>query len=97
MTAAYIVTQLQSIVSRDVAAADAGVVSVGVFNSGTALNVVADKAVLSGTSRSETPEIHEMIKRRMEEIAKGTEIAMATPVKFSFIEAPGIKIYRALF
>jgi amidohydrolase len=98
LTAAYIVTQLQSIVSRNVAAADAGVVSVGLFQAGTVMNQIADKAVLSGTTRAESVEIHELIKGRMNDIAKGAQIAMGMPVKFEVIaEAPGLINNQTMF
>jgi len=98
VTASYIVTQLQTIVSRNVAAADAGVISVGLFRAGTVMNQIAHKAVLSGTTRAETAEIHELLKKRMAEIAKGTEIAMGMPVKLEiFAEAPGVINNQVMF
>ena len=98
VAASYIVTQLQTITSRNVAAADAGVVSVGIFKSGSVANQIADKAVLSGTTRAESKEIHELIKKRMQEIAKGSEIAMDMPVKFDIVvESPGLINNKAMF
>jgi len=98
VAASYLVTQLQTIVSRNVAAADAGVVSVGTLNAGKVLNQIADKAVLQGTTRAESKEIHELIKKRMAEIAKGTELAMGMAVKLEFpVEAPGTINNKAMF
>ena len=97
LAGAYLLNQLQSIVSRDIAAADAGVVSVGVFNAGNVGNQVADKAVLAGTTRAQDGKIHELIKKRMKDIARGTEIAMDMPIKFEFLEMPGVVNNPALF
>src|SRR5882672_10367547 len=46
---AYFVTQLQSIVSREVAPLSAAVITIGEFHSGTARNVIAPTAVLKGS------------------------------------------------
>lgn len=98
VTASYLVTQLQTIVSRNVAAADAGTVSVGVFKGGNVMNQIADKAVLSGTTRAENKEIHAFLQQRMGEIARGAEVAMGMPVKFEVIaEAPGVINNAAMF
>ena len=98
VAAAYLVTQLQSIVSRNVAAAEAGVVSVGTLNAGKVMNQIADKALLQGTTRAESKEIHELLKKRMAEIAKGTELAMGMPVKFEILaEAPGVLNNKGMF
>jgi amidohydrolase len=98
LTAANIVVQLQSIVSRNIAPADAGVIHVGTFQSGTAVNIVADKAVITGTTRAESKEIHELFKKRMAELAKGTEISTGMPVKYEIIaEAPGLEINPTMY
>ena len=44
--AAAIVMRLQTIVSREIAAADAAVVTVGVLQAGTKANVIPDDAVI---------------------------------------------------
>ena len=52
VAASYLVTQLQTIVSRTVAPLDSAVVTVGKFTAGTAANVIPDQAVLEGTVRT---------------------------------------------
>ena len=87
----YLVTQLQTIVSRNIAAKYAAVVSVCMFNGGTALNQIADKVVLGGTTRTNDAKMHELIKQRLAEVAEGTEKAMGMPVKLDIVaEAPGV-------
>ncbi|MDG0980170.1 MAG: M20 family metallopeptidase [Halieaceae bacterium] len=98
VTGSYIVTQLQSIVARNIPAAAAGVVSVGMFTAGSVANQIADKAVLSGTSRAENKALHEQLKKRMAEIGEGTERSMGMPVKFEVVvEAPGVRNNEAMF
>jgi amidohydrolase len=94
---AYLITQLQTIASRDIAAVDAGVVSVGLFKGGNVMNQIADKAVLTGTTRAQDKEIHELIIKRMGEIARGAEISMGMPIKFEFAEMHGVVNNTAMF
>lgn len=66
-----IVNALQTIVSRNISPLDSAVVTVGTFHSGTALNVIADTAEISGTVRYFNPELEDFIGRRIEAIISG--------------------------
>ena len=66
-----IVNALQTIVARNVSPIDSAVVTVGEFHAGTALNVIADTAKMSGTVRYFNPELEGFISRRVEEIIAG--------------------------
>jgi amidohydrolase len=68
---AQIINALQTIVSRNLNPLDAAVVTVGKFNAGKALNVIADTANLSGTVRYFNPKLENFIDQRIEEIVKG--------------------------
>ncbi|MRX50537.1 amidohydrolase [Paracoccus sp. S-4012] len=71
MIAAGLVTQLQSIVSRNVPPLDACVVSVTQFHAGAAYNVVPEVAVLTGTIRFFKPEVRDLAQTRMRELCDG--------------------------
>ncbi|MEL7522258.1 MAG: amidohydrolase, partial [Cyanobacteria bacterium J06553_1] len=71
VVASQIVNALQTIVSRNVKPLDAAVVTVGEFHAGTALNVIADSAELSGTVRYFNPELESLIGNRLEAIFSG--------------------------
>jgi amidohydrolase len=71
MVSAQIINALQTIVSRNINPLDAAVVTVGKFNAGTALNVIADTANLSGTVRYFNPKLEDFIDQRIEEIVRG--------------------------
>jgi len=62
-----LVTALQTIVSREVNPAHPSVISVGTFQAGTASNVIADRAELTGTIRAQDPDVrlylHDSIQR----------------------------------
>ena len=68
----HIVTALQSIVARNVDPLKSGVVSICMFHAGEALNVIPATAQLQGTARSLTPEVRDLIERRVVEVAETT-------------------------
>lgn len=68
VVASQIVNALQTIVSRNVNPLDAAVVTIGEFHAGTALNVIADTANLSGTIRYFDSKLETLISQRLEAI-----------------------------
>ena len=64
-----LVTSLQTIVSREVDPAHPSVISVGSFHAGTAPNVIAGEATLSGTIRSQDSDVREHLHRSLRRIA----------------------------
>ena len=69
--ASQVVTALQAITSREVDSRRPLVVSVGTFNAGNRFNIIADRAVLTGTVRSLDPETWAEIPERIERIVAG--------------------------
>ena len=67
LAGSYLVNILQSIVSRDLDARDAAVLSVCSFNAGTASNVLPSYAKLTGTVRTLTREVQSIVAKRMQE------------------------------
>ncbi len=72
LAGAQITNMLQQIVSRNLDARDACVVSVCRFDAGTAYNVIPQHAHLQGLVRTLDAGIREQALRRLEEIAKAT-------------------------
>jgi len=64
-----IVTALQGIIARELDPLDSGVVSVTIFNAGTAMNQIPASASLQGTARALREETRTHIERRIAEIA----------------------------
>jgi len=64
-----IVTALQAIVSRQVDPDAPSVISVTMFNAGTAVNAIAEHAVLSGTLRAHDEGVRAYLRESMERIA----------------------------
>jgi amidohydrolase len=71
-----IVVALQTIVSRNVDPNETGVVTVGAFHAGTVGNIIAETAELRGTIRSFTPDVRELLHRRVREVAEGVAASL---------------------
>ncbi|MCM3568565.1 M20 family metallopeptidase [Neobacillus mesonae] len=69
--ASEIVSSLQKIVSRQVDPLKSAVVTIGVFQAGSAFNVIADKAVLEGTVRTFDEDVRKQVEEQIRRIAKG--------------------------
>lgn len=64
----YLVTQLQTLVSRHVSPLDSAVVTVTQFHAGTAYNVIPSQALLKGTVRTYRPDTQKLIRSKIEEL-----------------------------
>ncbi|MFT4939869.1 MAG: amidohydrolase [Paraglaciecola sp.] len=67
-----IVINLQTVISRELAPRDAGVITVGAFHSGTKHNIISDEAHLQLTVRSLNPEVRAQLLSAIKRIAIGT-------------------------
>lgn len=75
LAACQYVVAIQQIVSRSVRPRDTAIISVGTLRSGTAVNIVADRAELSLNARTYDPDVRAIVHRRLKEIAEGIGIA----------------------
>ncbi|MED4586056.1 N-acetyldiaminopimelate deacetylase [Brevibacillus choshinensis] len=69
----HLVTQLQSIVSRNIDPLDSAVITVGKIEGGTKQNIIAERARLEGTIRTFSMESMSRVKSRIEALVKGVE------------------------
>ncbi len=76
LIASQIVVALQSIVARNVNPRQTAVVTVGAIHAGTAFNVIADTAELTGTIRTFDTVTRENVVRRMTEVVESTARAL---------------------
>jgi amidohydrolase len=68
---AQIVMALQTVVARNLDPLAQGVISITQFHGGDADNVIPQEVTLRGTIRSFTPEVRDLLERRVGEIARG--------------------------
>ena len=74
VAACSLVSQLQSVVSRNIDPLDSAVVTIGKITGGTVQNVIAENARLEGTMRTLSSEAMEKVKNRVQSLVKGIEI-----------------------
>lgn len=67
----HLVTQIQSLISRELPPLESGVLSIGRFHAGTASNIIPEKAVLEGTLRTLKPDIRQQMIKRLEDLVQG--------------------------
>ncbi|WP_226674427.1 N-acetyldiaminopimelate deacetylase [Rossellomorea aquimaris] len=75
VVASSFVTQMQSIVSRNVDPLDSAVITVGKMESGTVQNVIAETARLEGTIRTLSKQSMASVKKRLEALIEGMKIS----------------------
>jgi N-acetyldiaminopimelate deacetylase len=73
VAASHFVTQLQTIVARNIDPLDSAVVTIGKIEGGTKQNIIAEKARVEGTIRTLSMNSMSMVKSRIEALVKGIE------------------------
>jgi hippurate hydrolase len=82
--ACQIVMAWQTIVSRNLRAMEAAVISATMINAGEAFNVIPDSASVKGTVRTLSNEAVVLIEKRMREVAEGICAAHGATCEFEF-------------
>ncbi|XDD52581.1 M20 family metallopeptidase [Leptospira sp. WS4.C2] len=80
----YLVTTLQTLVSRNVDPLEPCVVTVGSFHSGNAFNVIPETATLHGTVRTYSKSVYEMIPKRMESLVEQVAAGFGAKIDFEY-------------
>jgi amidohydrolase len=88
VAAANLITSLQTIVSREVGALEACVVTVGAIHAGTVHNIIPDSCELLGTVRTLTPGVRARAEAAVRRICAGLEATYRTPCECEWI--PGV-------
>ncbi len=76
LAASQVIVALQSIVSRHVDPLEAAVVSVTMFQAGTAFNIIPQEARLEGTIRTFAPEVTREVRKRFHQMVQGVAQGM---------------------
>ena len=79
--AVQIVSALQTLISREVSAFDAAVLSVCSFHAGTAANVMPEVAHFEGTVRAASDDVYERLFRRIDEVSSSVGEAFRCTVE----------------
>ena len=84
LVGAQIITQLQSVVARNVDPLQAAVVSVCMFQAGFTDNVIPQHAHLRGTARAFSPEVRKTLQERINTIVEGTARLYGATAKITY-------------
>jgi amidohydrolase len=95
LVGAQLVTALQSIVSRSVDPLDSAVISICEFHAGDARNVIPHTAVLRGTVRTLTPEVKELVGKRVREIVAGVAQITGAKIDLEYISGYPVTVNHA--
>jgi hippurate hydrolase len=79
LVGSQLIAALQTIVARTVDPLESAVISICEFHAGNARNVIPQTAELRGTVRTLTPEVRELVEKRVREVVKG--VAQMTGAK----------------
>ncbi|MGW1912211.1 amidohydrolase [Streptomyces sp. NPDC002076] len=79
VTAAYLVTRLQTVVSRELAAGESAVLTVGRIEAGTRHNIIPSEARVSLNLRSQSEEVRQRMLAAIRRIAHGECLAAGCP------------------
>jgi amidohydrolase len=93
----YVVTALQSVLSREIAPTQTAVLGFGTVHGGTAFNVVSDQVELSGTVRTLDDTVREFVLKRTQEIAESVAQGLRGEAVYQHVRgAPAVINDRAV-
>src|SRR6266851_5589231 len=84
LVGAQIINAIQSIVARNVDPLEAAVISICVFQAGSTDNVIPQTALLRGTARSLTPQVRDLLEKRLHEVVEGTARLYGATAKLTY-------------
>ena len=84
IAACTLVTQLQTIISRNIDPIESAVITLGKITSGTVQNIIAENARLEGTIRTLSAESMEYVQKRIQAMVKGIEVGFECEVDVDF-------------
>jgi amidohydrolase len=90
--AAYFVTQLQTLVSREISPVHPAVVSIGRFVGGTARNILPDTVDIEGTARTLDPKARQQVEETIRRLLDGLRVGMRVDSELDW--QPGVPVLR---
>lgn len=84
VAAGYVITMLQTVVSREVAAKDPVVVTIALVAGGTTFNVIPESVTLRGTVRCFDSELRRTLPERIDRIVDGICAALRVEHRFAY-------------
>ena len=85
VVSAYVITTLQSIISRRINPLESVVLSIGSIKGGDVHNIIPNSVKITGTVRTLSEKVREQIPTEMENVIKGVTSTHGADYKFDFI------------
>jgi len=82
--AGQLISELQTIVSREMDPLEPAVVSLGEIHAGSAFNIIPGECRITGTVRALNQKTREFLARRIEEVASGVASSMRGSIEFKY-------------
>ncbi|MBR1226014.1 MULTISPECIES: M20 aminoacylase family protein [unclassified Bradyrhizobium] len=95
LVGSQIVNALQSIVSRNVDPLKSAVISITMFQAGTAFNIIPETAKLGGTVRTLDPAIRDLVERRISEVADSVARAYGGSAEIKYTRSYPVTVNHA--
>jgi amidohydrolase len=86
--AAYMITAVQTLISREISPFSPAVLSIGTLRAGTAFNIIPETVEMQGSMRAFSAQQREQLSRRMSELAKGIASAMGGSCDVQVLHGP---------
>jgi hippurate hydrolase len=96
MVGAQLVIALQQIVSRNVDPLESAVISICEFHAGNARNVIPQTAELHGTVRTLTPEMRDLVEKRVREVVSGVAQMTGARIDLAYQRGYPVTVNHAL-
>jgi amidohydrolase len=80
---AAIISNLQTIVSRELDKENSSILSIGTFTAGTGKNIIAEEAVMSGTCRFYSPDLLPVLRESITRVVQNTAAAFRANAEVS--------------
>ena len=90
LVGSQVITALQTIVSRSIDPLESAVISICEFQAGHARNVIPQTAELRGTIRTLTPQVRELVEKRVREVIAG--VAQITGASIDLVYKRGYPV-----
>ena len=87
VTSAYVLTALQTVISRNLPPDRAGLLSIGEIKGGTRGNIIPEEVFIAGTVRAFEPETLKLLRGRMEQVVAGICAAFGATFELDFRES----------
>ncbi|RRW68078.1 amidohydrolase [Pantoea dispersa] len=84
IAAASLVTQLQTIVSRELDPANSAVLTIGHIHGGTTHNIISDSCLIQGTIRAKSPQARAHMEDAFRRICAGVALSLTTRIEVNY-------------